>query len=220
MTIRHHASDETLLRLAAGHLPPGPALVVQTHLAGCPDCRARLKVFEAVGGALLDEMPPERMSSEAFARVMARIDASPQPRPGAAPRARRAPPAMPEGMIVPKPLRDCEIGPWRWFGPGIRISRVEIPGAPKAGVSLLRVGAGRKLPEHGHSGIEFTQLLHGSFSDAFGRYLPGDLAEMGADVDHEPVVDPDGDCICLAALEGEMVLRGLMGRLIQPFARI
>jgi putative transcriptional regulator len=59
-------------------------------------------------------------------------------------------------------------------------------------------------------------VLKGSFSDARGRYGPGDLDEADDDVQHQPIVDNDGECICIAALEGQMKLRGFFGRLIQP----
>ena len=85
---------------------------------------------------------------------------------------------------------------------------------------LIKVGAGRHLPHHGHSGTEYTLVLKGAFSDASGRYARGDLAEADADVDHEPVVENDGECICLAAMEGHMRLHGLLGRIVQPFVRI
>ncbi|MEW6123149.1 MAG: ChrR family anti-sigma-E factor [Pseudomonadota bacterium] len=221
MSILHHLTDETLLRHAAGRLSAGPALAVAVHLEGCAECRARLGVFEAVGGALLEESPPELMAPEALASIMARIDAEEAP-PAGAPAASPAPRPMPDfpgGLQLPTALRACEIGPWKWFGPGVRMSRVAIPGASDSGAILLRIGAGRRLPEHGHGALELTQVLYGSFSDRLGRYGPGDISETDEDVDHQPVVDRDGECICLAALEGAMVFRGLMGRLIQPFVR-
>ncbi len=218
MSIQHHPSDETLLRYAAGRLPAAPGLVVATHLAGCPACRARVGAFEAVGGALLEQVTPEPMEPEALARLLALID-SPEPPPRPAPAAKPAP-TLPGGMALPAPLRHCDMGRWRWLGPGVRASSLTIPQDPSARLTLLRVGPGRKLPEHGHTGLEFTQILTGSFSDSFGRYRPGDLSEMDSDIDHQPVVDPDGECICLTALEGEMRIGGLFGRLLTSIARL
>lgn len=222
MTVRHHATDETLLRYAAGTLAAGPALVVATHLSGCPVCRSRLAAFEAVGGALLEAMEPAPMAPDAFAAAMRAIDAVEEAPPAPARRhaGGRSPATLPGGIALPGPLRDCEIGPWRWIGIGIRASAVTVPGDPSARLTLLRVGPNRKLPEHGHVGTEFTQVISGSFSDGYGRYMPGDLSEMDSEIEHQPVVDPGGECICLAALEGSMRLTGLFGRLIQPFVRL
>ena len=49
--ISHHPSDDSLAHYAAGNLGAGPRLVLATHLSGCPQCRARVRSFEAVGGA-------------------------------------------------------------------------------------------------------------------------------------------------------------------------
>ncbi|WP_018388289.1 ChrR family anti-sigma-E factor [Ancylobacter sp. FA202] len=224
MTIRHHATDETLMRYAAGQLPAGPARVLAVHLGTCPCCRSRLAEFEAVGGALLEAMPLAPMAPDAFAAALRAIDA--QPDDAAAPPLARArtkpatPASLPGGVPLPAALRDCEIGPWRWVGLGVRASTVRLPEDRQARLTLLRVGPGRKLPEHGHVGTEFTQVISGSFSDGYGRYGPGDLSEMDQEIEHQPIVDPEGECICLAALEGSMRLNGFFGRLVQPFVRI
>jgi putative transcriptional regulator len=81
---------------------------------------------------------------------------------------------------------------------------------------LLKGRAGLHLPAHGHTGLEFMQILSGSLADERGRYFPGDLDEAGDDVDHRPVVGQESDCVCLAALEGDTRLHGLLGRLLRP----
>ncbi|WP_243367773.1 ChrR family anti-sigma-E factor [Microvirga solisilvae] len=217
MSAKHHPSDETLLRYAAGTLEPGPALVVATHLELCPACSDKARTFEAVGGAMLDDLPPTEMAHDALDKVLSRIDAEPRhasPKPAA----RR--PAVLDGFVLPDALKGCDIGPWRWRGPGVHMSRVVIPDAPKASVMLIKVGAGRRLPHHGHTGTEYTLILKGSFTDDGVRFARGDIEEADADVKHQPVVDPDGECICLAAIDGHMRLQGLIGRLVQPFVGI
>lgn len=212
--IKHHPSDETLFRHAAGSLESGPRIVVAVHVGGCAACASRIGEFEAVGGSLLHDIEPDEMEAGSFDRVMAMIgtDEAGRRKPAAKP----ALPRADVGIRLPQALDDCGIGPWRWIGPGVRWSRVTLPGDDTANVMLLKVTAGRKLPEHTHTGYEYTHVLKGSFSDARGRYGPGDLDEAGDDVQHQPIVDKDGECICIAALEGQMKLRGFFGRLIQP----
>lgn len=216
MKIDHHPSDETLMRYAAGTLEAGPAIVVGAHLEHCAACRDRVASFEAVGGAVLAEIEPTPMSPNALARALAAIEEMPADE-AAADRSERAAPIILDGVRLPDALRDASVGRWRWMGPGMRFSRVRLPHDPRANVMLLKVAPGRALPEHGHTGTEFTYVVRGSFSDETGRYGPGDLAEMGADVEHEPIVDEGEDCICLAALDGRMRFNGLIGRLVQPF---
>ena len=212
MTVRHHPSDETLLRLAAGTLGAGPALVVSVHLDGCSRCRETHGRFEAVGGAILDEMPPAPLAADLFARTLERLEVG-SSAPATEPRP-RGQPAL--GLELPQAMRHCEVGPWRWLGPGFRWSKVKIAGSPDAKVMLLKGRARLHLPAHGHTGLEFTQVLSGSLSDQRGRYLPGDLDEADDEVVHRLIVGEESDCICLAALEGDTVLHGLLGRLLRP----
>jgi len=212
MTISHHPSDESLVRLAAGALGAGPALVVSVHLQGCAVCRDRLARFEAVGGAILDGMPPAPLALDLFGRTMERLDVA-RPLPARGPVAKMRP-AL--GIELPHAMRGCDVGPWKWLGPGFRWSKVKIAGSPDAKVMLLKGRAGLHLPGHGHTGLEFMQILSGSLSDERGQYFPGDLDEADDEVDHRPVVGQESDCVCLAALEGDTRLHGILGRLLRP----
>lgn len=216
--IAHHPSDDTLARYAAGTLEAAPALVVAAHLESCPACRKRIGLFEKIGGALFDDLPPVAMAEDALERALARIERPQSRRPAEQVRAPRTLPGLPAGVRLPQVLRDCEIGPWRWGGPGIRRSRVNLPGSD-AHAMLLHIGPGRKMPHHGHTGAEYTLILKGSFSDANGSYNAGDLCETDSDIEHQPRVG-DEDCICLIAMEGRLQFHGFMTRLFEPFMRM
>ena len=77
-----------------------------------------------------------------------------------------------------------------------------MPGVPDANVFLLRIAAGRYLPQHSHDGVEFTQVLHGRFHDGRALFGAGDFDSADGEVRHQPVVQEGSECICLAALEG------------------
>ena len=209
--ITHHPSDLTLARLAAGTLGAGPQLVVATHLSGCPQCRGVLRSFEAALGAMLDAVPPARLSPDAFAEALGRLDE-------AAPHSEPAPRVIHPDL--PPPLNAYDLGPWRLVRPGFRWRRLKLPESPEANVIMLKVAAGQPVPHHGHTGTEYTQVLSGSFSDALGQYRAGDCVEMEEEVNHQPVVDLDGECVCLAAIDGKLRLKGWVGRLIQPLIGI
>ena len=74
MTNRNHATDDTLMRFAAGTLAAGPAIVVEAHLASCPVCRARVGEYEALGGSLLEEMEPTPLSATVLSDMLAMLD--------------------------------------------------------------------------------------------------------------------------------------------------
>jgi putative transcriptional regulator len=214
MTLERHPSDESLLRYAAGSLSAGPSLVVAAHLEVCLACRAQVTKFEGLGGALLADTAREPMRGDALGRVLERLDetASSTSR-GPNPKLRRR---ADLGLALPASLRDCGIGPWRWLGPGFRWSWITVPGSPDARVMLLRGRASLQLPAHGHTGEEFTLILKGWLFDDRGAYGPGDFDESGDEIDHQPVVGADMECVCLAALDGDTRLHSRLGRWLRP----
>ena len=215
MSAHYHPSDETLLRYAAGTLAASLRLVVASHLEICPPCRVHVADLEAVGGRLLCGTPPAALDDPSPEGLLAGVE----PRRPQQPLAISAPRA-PEGFVPPLALRGCEIGDWRTVAPGVRLSRIGVPGHPEARLILLRVKAGKRMPAHSHSAYEFTQVLTGSFSDSSNRYTPGDFVEGDVDTDHSPVIGEDSECISLAAITGQIRFHGMLGRLLQPFVRI
>lgn len=227
MIPRHHPSDETLMAHAAGTLAAGPRLVVDIHLDACPRCRAVVRAFEAVGGALLETIEPAPVADGALDALLARIDAEEvgatgEARPETSAESETvspialAPLATPDGMALPARLAAHGLGRWRRIGSALAWARVAVDGDPNANVVLLRIPASGAAPRHGHTGREFTQVLVGGFSDGRDAYGPGDLIEADEHVDHRPEVDAEGECICIAAVEGRLKIRGI-GRLLQPF---
>lgn len=228
----HHPSDALLVAYGAGSLAEGLSLAVAVHLAHCPDCRAALAEVEALGGALLEELPPSPLETLSLSATLARLDLEEAPaNPCKAGRAgplwgssRPARPGPRDGMDLPAPLRpyvlhatDLDGLTWQRLAPGVR--RVELMPRSAAGgaAQLLRIAPGTALPHHGHGGLELTVVLSGHFADEIGRYGPGDLAEVDGDTDHQPIADSHRDCICLIATDAPLRFTGLMGRLMQPF---
>jgi putative transcriptional regulator len=212
LDIRHHPADELLLSLAAGLLPTGLRLVAQTHLELCPACRARVAALRAIGGALIEEQPAAALRDDALVRTLARIDAL-DAAPATVPvRKVAAPPPLPAGAVWPRAFADCTATRWRWIGPGMRWSRVTVPSDPAANVFLLRIGAGKYLPQHTHSGTEMTQVIYGRFHDGRALFGPGDFDLADGDIHHQPVVQDGCECICIAAVEGRLRFNGMIAR--------
>ncbi len=212
-TIRHHPDDALLMALAAGTLESAAALVLSVHVEGCPQCRARVADYEAVGGVLLEQQAPALLAPDSLARTLQQLDSpATAPVPGrhvAAAGVRARPPA---GLRWPRSLAGCTSTPWRWLGPGMRWSRVTLPHDPQANVFMLRIGAGKSLPLHTHSDNELTQILYGSFHDGRALFGPGDFDEADGSIRHQPVVERDGECICIAAVKGRVLFDGAIAR--------
>ncbi|HYE52882.1 MAG TPA: ChrR family anti-sigma-E factor [Azospirillaceae bacterium] len=210
----HHPGEAVLMDYAAGALSEAVGLIVATHLALCPACRAEVARLEAVGGALLEGMPDGEPDMDLLEGVLARLDAP-------APAAPRRPAPHPASAVLPEPLRSYlggdvgRIG-WRRVMRGLEEALVDC-GRDK--VRLMRIRAGTAMPRHTHAGNEYTLVLAGGFSDALGHYLRGDFIATDAAIDHRPVADDGPDCLCLAVTDAPLRLTGPVGRLLNPFVQ-
>ena len=63
---------------------------------------------------------------------------------------------------------------------------------------------------------ELTLILKGAYRDESGRFGTGDLDEETEATEHQPIVEPGGECICISAIEGRMKPHGWLARTIQP----
>jgi putative transcriptional regulator len=215
MSIEHHPPDPMLAAFAAGTLDHGQHIAIATHLVACPHCRRFAHSVEKVGGAVLEGLAPATMSKGALAVIEARLN---EPARLVA----RPVPASPEtdALGLPAFVRRYRFGPWKWIAPAVHVRRIELPYASDTRVFLLKSGPGTKMLQHTHTGIEMTCVLSGAFRQEGAHYGPGDFDLGDETIDHQPVVELGQDCICLVAMLGDLQLKGLIGRVVQPFIRL
>ena len=205
-----------LAAFAAGTLDHGQHVAIATHLVGCPRCRSWICSMEQVGGAVLTQLPPATMSSDALARAEARLNGTDMATPVP------AVPVPPEVSMagLPRFVRRYKFGDWQWVAPRVHLRPIALPVASPSRVFLLRSGAGTRMLAHSHVGTELTCVLSGAFRHDGGHFGPGDFDLGDETVDHKPLVDAGEDCICLVAMQGELRLKGILGRLVQPFVHL
>lgn len=214
---QHSTSSEVsdlLASYGAGSLDPARHALVASHLLLKPENRGFVRAVENTIAA--------EVCLNGTVSPLARRDA----RLGAIFESDDEPPAALEPMgfqVLPEPLRrfmGCNLDDvsWSFVVPGVKECRLADVGRGSA--SLLRVKAGRRLPQHTHEGSEITLVLTGAFSDPLGRYARGDIAIADGAIDHSPVVDSEEDCICFAVTDAPLVLTSPLGRIVQKiFAR-
>jgi putative transcriptional regulator len=206
--IHHHPNDELLLAYAGGAADEAISLIVATHLAYCPACRAGAAKLDAIGGSLLQDLPPAPLAAGALDAALAKLDQ---------PFERRPRPVSQDGTpgilrsYIGGDLRDVR---WRQMGP--RLSYVPLFRRGAISARLLRGTPGADSGAHSHQGLEYTVVLRGGFTDVTGNYGPGDLQVMDGGTRHNVVADPGEDCINLAVTTGKLKFESLLQRIAAP----
>ena len=115
------------------------------------------------------------------------------------------------------PLESLE---WKRLAPGIKQYNLSERHRKYGAFKLLHLAPGVVLSQHTHNDKELTLVLRGSYQDEIGRFKAGDIADLGDDVIHQPVVDTQEPCIALIATQSPVRFSGVMGKLMQPFVGI
>ena len=204
--------DEWLLSYAAGALNPGRSLMVSSHLAYHDDLQEAVADAEALGGTLLEGLDGSPVSDDALNQLLSKLDDSAVP---------EIPAVGASGGIFPEPLvefidTDIDKLNWRFMGPGMSNSRLW-SGSHGERLWLLRAKGGIAIPEHGHTGDEWTLVLNGSYQTELGQYGRGDIEVADGQTDHQPMIDAGEECVCLVYTQGPLQFKSLASRLAQPF---
>ena len=219
MKANHHPQDDLLLSYAAGSLSESWSLAIASHLSVCSECRKTLEIAETVGGVLLEDIPDQQLSSATLESVLAQID-----QPDIEAVSENSQPSATDGSIFPTVLQkyigsSVENISWKTIGAGIRQHLIETPDEGGS-LRLLRIKAGKSVPNHGHQGRELTLVLSGSYHDGFSSYGAGDMQDADEEIVHKPIVDDGPDCICLVITDAPIIFKEWMPRLLQPLLAI
>lgn len=217
MTINHHPREEMLLDYVSGALGEAWSIAIATHLSVCPQCRRVASGLETLAGAVLKELSDEVVEPSTLDSVLSRLEEGER-------RRNRIEVDSLEVVCLPKPLRDYTGGDldsvrWKRLGP---VAHQVVVCAESDGTvaRLLRIPAGKPVPEHSHGGDEITLVLRGAFEDHLGLYERGDMQSADASITHRPYAVPGEDCICLAVTDAPLQFRSMTARLLQPVVGI
>jgi putative transcriptional regulator len=202
--------DNLLARFVAGSLPAPVQMAVGAHLELKHDNRAFVHGLESMAGEAVEKIPGAAVTDRQ-ARLDRIFASAAQPQEiVSGPSSGKIPPAL--AALVP---HDIDTIPWRAKMPGYKECALGV--IEGCEVNLLWIRAGRKMPAHTHEGSEITLVLDGAFSDSRGRYGRGDIALADEDVDHSPVAENDGPCICLAITDAPLRLTGSYRQFFSDF---
>lgn len=205
--------DVLLAGYVAGNLALPVRVLIESHLELSPANRRYVSRLEDFAGVELEDIAPVAIGDR-DARLAAIFAREPAP-PAAAPPA-AAPGRLP--LALRRHLgRDLDAIAWKRVMPGLREFR--LPEVDGCKASLYRIAPGKPMPHHTHEGQELTLVVEGGFTDLNGHYLRGDIAFADDEVDHRPVADPDGDCICYAVLDAPLKMTGPILRYFGRFLK-
>jgi len=214
---RHHLPDDVLMTYASGVGTEAVDVLVSAHLVLCPACRSQANRMEAIGGAVLQDMPQADVGEEVIASILDSLDDGPPPMAHPPPDV-SAPqtPLLPGDLVLPRPIRDLVVesgAGWKTRIPG-RVREISLPlsqnGVP---VRLVRAKGGFVVPRHSHAGIEMSLVLSGGFHDGEEGYERGDV-QLGDEEDvHDITIDQGEDCVLFVVNDAPLVPVGFKSKL-------
>ena len=197
---------------STGQLEEGFSLAIATHISMCDQCRVELESLEVMGGAIFENLEPNEIDTDAFAKTLALIDeASGQEIIKA------------NSTELPEPLADyvgCDLDDIDWRPIGMGVKQKILVNSEKVSARLLYIPAGTAVPEHSHKGRELTLVLKGAFKDEIDHFGPGDIELADGHTHHTPVASDDEDCICLAVTDAPLKFNNIIHKIAQPFLKI
>lgn len=217
MNITHHLDPATIVAYASGTLSEALAVVAASHIAWCPVCRHAAREAEMIGGEMFMGLEPAEVTGNCRSATLGLIGRATLHRFRKPPAARGEVPAPLARLMGGKSVAEL---PWKTRAPGVAMIDLPVVRHDRGKLVLMRIAPGRALPEHGHGGEELTLILAGSYTDRFGRFATGDVADLDEDAEHKPVVDDSGPCTCLVATEAPTRFRSISARILQPLIGI
>jgi putative transcriptional regulator len=224
MKLSQHPDPASLLSYSSGGLSTPFTLLLSMHISLCSKCSEMVRLYNEVGGVLIEDIADISLSQEALSKFMDSIENENNDELTIS-RVNADFKQENEKIGIPFPLykyigSSLEKIKWRYLAPGIKRFTILIEGEKDAYLSLLHIAPGKKIPQHTHTGEEMTFVVSGSFEDKTGAYSIGDIAHHDQKIEHQPSVSGKQPCVCIIATEGPMIFKSFFANLFISFYRI
>jgi putative transcriptional regulator len=233
----YHPADELLMQFAAGQLTNALGIQAACHLESCKQCNSKVKMYEQLGGDLIDISAPAKLATDAKSRLLKNLHnlKKAESKSGASIKDTSETDVANSldaiytnqfanaNQRLPKPLQrfvpdHYDNLPWTGFSKSIQ--SYDLPFSDeKYTARFYKIAAGKELPQHTHNGNEFTLVMADSFSDLSGDYHPGDFILADTSTHHQPKAHDKEDCICFAVMDAPLKMTGFFGRMLNPFIK-
>lgn len=203
----HHPQNEIIEKYTVGELSAQLALMVSAHLDHCEECRLRHNKILERESLQVASRPFELSNIEldrSFLSTMSKVSANghnsknEEDSQGISIQVAGQKIDLPRSMNF---LKDRQIS-WKEFG--IKNAIAPIVVTPKGNFYLIYIGPGESVPQHNHSGSEYSYVVAGSYDDGISVFNTGDFSFSTDETSHSPRATSDDGCLVISWVEGRL----------------
>ena len=207
-------SDDIITEYAAGKLSPAKHIIVACQSEIAKSVAERVAFQEEVAALMLEDTESQSLSPLFMGNVLASLPAQERaneneiehPVDGLAPKSLR--------HMLGHGLKDMK---WKSLVPGVAVHDILGNRKTKEGdrLYLLKAKGGMRMPDHSHTGEEWSLILTGSYTVGGKRFTRGDLHIEDETETHAPHIDEGEDCICLVMTQGPLKMQGWLPKVVK-----
>jgi putative transcriptional regulator len=203
----HHPQTDIILKYTEGELIPSLASMIASHLEVCDQCRMHYKEFLQQSARHLESGSVELSGMDvdrAFNMVMEKLDQQKFPEENRAETQQVQINVSGQLITLPRSmnfLKDEQII-WKEFGKKNAIAPLVT--GPKGNLYLIYIGPGESVPQHNHTGVEYSYVAAGSYNDGISTFNTGDFSISSDEVSHSPRATSEDGCLVISWVEGRL----------------
>jgi len=203
----HHPKNEVIEKYAAGELFPHLDTMVSAHIEVCQECRLGYKRIVEKNSRHFSSLSSDFSNLEldsAFDSIMNKVAIQNNDSKNEETSGNVA--VNVSGQVIHLPrsmnfLKDRQV-PWKEFGKKNAIAPIVM--SPKGNLYLIYIGPGESVPQHNHSGIEYSYVVAGSYDDGISIFNTGDFSSSTHEIGHSPRATSEDGCLVISWVEGRL----------------
>jgi putative transcriptional regulator len=216
--IENHPSSEMLMNYAMGNTKEAESLIISSHIAYCPICKAEVAKYESIGGFYLRNHEELKLTNSLWNKVLERVDGLDQDDKSTNYVDHKLKTSLSNDSIrIPSFLHhyieNNDTNKWSSTINNVKYFNLKFKDDSYKG-KMLEIPPGKSMPKHSHEGLEATMVFHGGYSDESGNYNKGDLVILSGDEEHSPVSSQKTGCLCLVIYSGSLKFKGILGSIL------
>ena len=216
--IKSHPSSEMLLNYAMGNTKEAESLIISSHIAYCPICKAEVAKYESIGGFYLKNHEELKVSKSLWNNLVEKLDDLEQDDKTANYVDHKLKTNLSNDSVrIPSFLHhyldESNTNNWNSTINNVKYCNLDFKDDSYKG-KMLQIPPGKSMPKHSHEGLEATMVFYGGYSDEAGEYNKGDLVILSGDEEHSPISSQETGCLCLVIYSGSLKFKGLLGSIL------